>query len=96
MEYKITLSKPITFEEKEYKDVDLSGLEDLTAEDLCKADNRISRMGIVAPVREMNCEFCAIIAAEAAKMPVEFFKALSAKDFSKVTRQVQAFFLGVD
>lgn len=93
---KITLSKAVKFEDKEYKEVDLSGLENLTAEALCRADNRMSRMGIVAPVKEMNYEFCTIIAAEATELPVEFFKALPAKDFSRIARAISAFFLGAE
>lgn len=96
MDFKIELTKPITFENKEYKEIDLSGLENLSAESLCRADNRLTKMGIVAAVKETNCEFCAMIAAEATELPVEFFKALSAKDFSRIARAVQSFFLGAE
>lgn len=96
MDYKITLTNPVTFEDKEYKELDLSGLEKLSAESLCRAENRLAKIGIVPPVKEISYEFCALIAAEVTELPVEFFKALPAKDFSRIQRTIQAFFLGED
>ena len=68
--------KPYKFEGKEYTEVDLSALEDMTAEDLCAVGKIMTKLGIVNPVAEMTVDYAIYMAARASGKPVEFFKGL--------------------
>ena len=86
---KITLTKPVTYKEQEYKEinVDLDGLNGL---DLMKRGNPDN----VVPALSMGYQ--AQVAALAAKVPIEVIEHLAAPDFVKVTIEVQRFLLGRD
>ena len=81
--------KPYMFEGKEYTEVDLSAMEDMTAEDLCA-------MGIVNPVAEMTVDYAIYMAARASGKPVEFFKGLPPKEGIKLKNMVTGFLYGGD
>ena len=51
--------KPYMFEGKEYTEVDLSAMEDMTAEDLCAMGKIMTKLGIVNPVAEMTVDYLA-------------------------------------
>jgi hypothetical protein len=88
----IKFSKPYTFEEKEYTEVDLSGLEDLKASDLIEADKIFIADGQIAAMNEMSVGYSCIIAAKAGSKPIEFFRNLPAKDALTVKNTVTSFF----
>lgn len=88
----ITFKKPYSFEGKEYKEVDLSGLENLTGKDLTDADRIFVSAGNVAPMNEMSIGYACIIAAKATGLPQEFFEGLPAKEIIKVKNEVMTFF----
>ena len=77
--------KPYMFEGKEYTEVDLSAMEDMTAEDLCAMGKIMTKLGIVNPV-----------AARASGKPVEFFKGLPPKEGIKLKNMVTGFLYGGD
>ena len=58
----VELSKKMTFEGKEYTEVDLSALDELTTADLIQAQKMLTRMGGVASVLETDyqLQFCAL------------------------------------
>lgn len=87
----VTFNKPYTFEGKEYKEVDLSGIEDLTGNDLLEVDKISSAANAVALVPEMTLSYNAAIAARVSKQPIEFFYQLPAKDALKVKNAVMTF-----
>lgn len=89
---KVTLSKPFTFEGKEYSEIELD-LDSLTGNDLLKAEREFVATGGRANVPELSKEYLAIVVAKTAKVPVDIIHALPAKDFSKVTIEVQNFLL---
>lgn len=95
-ENKITLSKPFTFEGKEYKELTLD-LNSITGNDIETAEIQFiaqnPEVAAQTPLKELSKGFQAIIAAKAAKVPVELIKALPAADYSKVTMRVQVFLL---
>lgn len=66
--------KPYMFEGKEYTEVDLSAMEDMTAEDLCAMGKIMTKLGIVNPVAEMTVDYAIYMAARASGKPVEFFQ----------------------
>lgn len=94
--YKITFSKPYRFEGKDYTELDLSGLDNLTAEHMIAADKYMTRNGNFSVMPEMNLEYALYIASEATDLPIEFFKRLPPKDTIKVKNRVTNFFYGED
>lgn len=87
----VIFNKPYSFEGKEYKEVDLSKLEDLTGEDLLEADKQFTASGQFAVMTEMTMGYCFILASIATGKPVEFFQKLPAKDAMKVKGTVMGF-----
>ena len=68
--------KPYKFEGQEYTEVDLSGMEDMTAGDLCAVAKLANRELGVTPIPEMTLPYAMYMAARASHKPVEFFKGL--------------------
>ena len=91
-EYLIELKKPYLFENQEYTEVDLAGLESLTAKDLIESERQFAASGQVAAINEMNIGYVCIVAAKASKLPVEFFEKLPANEAIKVKNTVTGFF----
>jgi hypothetical protein len=91
-EYLIEFKKPYTFESQEYKEIDLAGLESLTAKDLMDAEKQFAASGLVAAINEMSMGYVCIVAAKASKLPVEFFEKLPANEAIKVKNEVTGFF----
>lgn len=92
----VKLRKPITFDGKLIESISLD-LDSLTGEDIEKAEVQFmtNNPSIAAqtPLKEMSKGFLSIVAAKAAKKPLEFIKKLSAPDYSQVTTQVQVFLM---
>ncbi len=91
-EHLIEFKNPYLFEEKEYTQIDLSGLESLTAKDLIDAEKQFAAGGQVAAINEMSIGYICIVAAKASKQPVEFFDKLPANEAIKVKNAVTSFF----
>ena len=89
-------SKEYDFEGKKYKEVDLSGLENMTAEDLHQANKVFVSEGNIATVPEITLEYAFILAASATHLPLEFFQQLGARDALKVKNRVTNFLYGED
>ncbi|MCD8204721.1 MAG: phage tail assembly protein [Coprobacillus sp.] len=94
--YLIKFDKPFTWEDKTYKEIDLSGLEDLTGQDMILVSRTIKKSGgnTDSAIPEASAEYAFLFAARATKMPVEFFQALPAKIALKVRVTVMNFFYG--
>lgn len=92
----VKFSKTYRFEGKDYTEVDLSGMDDLSAEDMIAADRYLTRSGGFSVMPEMTLEYACFIAARAAKQPIEFFRGLPPKDALKVKNRVTSFFYSED
>lgn len=93
----IAFKKPFHFEGKEYAEVDLSGLEDLTASDMIAANKYIQRTSAGIDVMpEVSLEYACVLASKAAKLPIEFFTSLPPKEAMKVKNRVMGFLFGSD
>lgn len=92
----VKFSKPYKFEGVEYKEIDLSGLEDITGGDVIAVEKQMQKQGVVAAVMEMNAVYTLTMAARVSGLPLEFFNGLPAKEFGKVKRAVQTFLIGED
>ena len=91
---KITLAKPVTYKEQEYKELDID-LDGLNGIDLMKA-NAAQRGNPDNVVPALSMGYQAQVAALAANVPIEVNHQLCAPDFVKVTIEVQNFLLGRD
>lgn len=88
----VTLAKPYNFEGKTYTEIDLSGLEDMTAADMIAVTKRINGMsGSSVLMPEVSMEYSVHLAARATKQPVEFFIQLPMKEALKVKNRVTGF-----
>lgn len=78
----LKLTRPYVFEGKTYGELDLSGLEDVTAGTLENVGRQVSKKnpGINPAVLETSTPFCIMLAARVTKLPLEFFQRLPAKD----------------
>jgi hypothetical protein len=92
----VKFAKPYHFEGQTYTDIDLAGLETLTAEDMIAAEKFLNRSGVFSPIPEMTTEYVSFIAAKASGQPIEFFKRLPPKDAVRVKNRVTSFFYGED
>lgn len=93
-EHIMKLSKTYEFEGCKVTEIDLSGLEDLTANDMIKANKVLNSSGNVTVLPETNLEYTLVIAASASEYPIEFYKMLAPKDAIKVKNRVTSFFFG--
>lgn len=94
--YLIKFRKPFVWEDNTYTEIDLSGLEDMSARDMIQAQRTMERSGSINVLPEMSLEYACIFASKATKMPVEFFQSLSPKEAIKVKNKVTNFFYGED
>src|SRR4051812_47328859 len=92
----VTFSKPFQFEGKEYKELVID-TDSLTGNDIELAESQFvlknPQIAAQTALKELSKGFQAILAARAAGVPVELIKALPARDYSKVTMQIQTFLL---
>ena len=92
----VRFSKPYKFEGKEYTELDLSGLEDITAENMIAADKYLVANSVMSVQPEANMLYTLFIASSVTGLPIEFFRALSPKDAIKIKNRVTVFFYGED
>lgn len=90
----LKLSKVYDFEGCKVSEIDMSGLEDLTANDMIKANKVLNSSGNVTVLPETNLEYTLVIAASATEYPIEFYKMLKPRDAIKVKNLVTSFFFG--
>lgn len=89
----LTLNRPYIFEDKEYMEIDLSGLEGLTVKDAVNAQRQLFGEGEAATA--MLCEtttaFARVIAAKATELPIEFFKLMPRGASRQIVTAVQRY-----
>lgn len=92
----LKFKKPYKFEGREYTEVDLSAMEDMTAADLCAVAKLSGRDTGITPIPEMTIPYAIHMAARASKLPVEFFRGLPAQESMKLKNIVSGFLYGGD
>lgn len=90
-ESKMKLSKVYDFEGAKVSEIDFSGLENLTANDMIKANKVLNTSGNVTVLPETNLEYTLVIAASATDYLIEFYKQLAPRDAIKVKNRVTSF-----
>ena len=94
----LRFGKPYKFGGQEYTEVDLSGLEDVTAGVLENVGKIAAKKnpGMNPALQEMSLTFCTCLAQRVAKLPLEFFTGLPAKEAIKLKALVTNFLYGGD
>lgn len=94
----LRFGKPYKFGGQEYTEVDLSGLEDVTAGVLENVGKIAAKKnpGMNPALQEMSLTFCTYLAQRVAKLPLEFFTGLPAKEAIKLKALVTNFLYGGD
>lgn len=92
----IDLKRPVQFDGQSLKRIVLD-FESLTGADIEEAETQFTaenpQNAATTPVKEMSKAFCAIVAAKAAKKPVDLIRNLGAADYAKVTTQTTVFLM---
>lgn len=94
----LRFAKPYKFGGMEYTEVDLSGLEDVTAGVLESVGKITAKKnpGMNPALQEMSLTFCTYLAQRVAKLPLEFFTGLPAKEAIKLKALVTNFLYAGD
>lgn len=93
----VRFKKPFRFEGKEYTELDLSGMEDMTGADMIAVNKIMHRTSAGIDVMpEVSVEYAFHFAARASKLPFEFFTSLPPKEAMKVKNRVMGFLFGSD
>lgn len=90
----IVLTQTYHFEEEEISCLDFSGMENVTADTLIKANRIAAAQGHAAILPEQDLFHTLLIGADVTGLPIEFFKQLKARDAIKVKNKVTSFFFG--
>ncbi len=91
--YVIPLSKTYKFEGEDIKEVDLSGLEDLTTTDGEYVDRIMAKMNYHPRDKFRDITYTKHIAMRATNLPIEFFNMLKLKDQQVITSRIGIYFL---
>lgn len=89
----VKFKTPYIFEEQEYNEVDLSGLENLTGEDQEAVEKQMTQLGMVAAAPALSNVYCKLLAAKATGEPIEFFNQMPLKKINAVTQKVSNFLM---
>ena len=93
---KIELSKPITFNGVERKELDLH-LERLTGNDLLTAEELLRSKGIMTQgAADFSRSYLLAVASQALNIGYDALKELSAKDFTRLINETLIFLAGTD
>ena len=94
----LRFAKPYKFGGMEYTEVDLSGLEDVTAGTLESVGKIVAKKnpGMNPALQEMSLTFCTYLAQRVAKLPLEFFTGLPSKEGIKLKALVTNFLYAGD
>lgn len=91
--YVIPLSKSYDLEGEKIKEVDLSGLEDLTTADGEYIDRVMAKMNYHPKDKFRDLTYTKHIAMKVTNLPVEFFNSLKWKDQQAITSRISIYFL---
>lgn len=90
----VSLTRTYDFEGEKVSEIDFSGLEDVTAKTMIKANKVLVSAGDVQILPENSLHYALIIASECTKYPIEFYELLKPNDAIRVKNAVTNFFYG--
>lgn len=91
--YTIPLSKTYNLDGQEIKEVDLSGLEDLTTADAEYIDRVMAKLNYHPKNKFNDITYTKHVAMRVTNLPIEFFNALKWKDQQAITSRIAIYFL---
>lgn len=91
-ELKIPLYDPYLFDGVEVAEVDLSGLYNMTAEDMFAVDDQMRRFGYSGSNPEITRRYALLTAARVNHKPWEWCNTMRARDAVRIKNVVSAFF----
>ena len=94
----VAFKRPYVFEQKEYTEVDLSGLDALTVKDAIEVQKQLFGQQEVAAslLTETTTAFAQALATRASGKPVEFFKQMKKPFYRPVFRYVREYVMSVE
>lgn len=96
----VKFRKPYTFEGKIYEGLDMSGLEDLSGQDMRKIESMAARFGSLEenanPMRETSTAYALAAAMQVTGQPMEFFNRLPFRDMLLVKYTFEGFMFAED
>lgn len=92
--YVVQLKTPVTFEGKQYDEIDLTCLENINAADMIAVGRHLSSAGNANVNQEFTLEYALNIAARACNLPIEFFDQLKPRQAMQVKSCVSSFLFG--
>lgn len=96
----VKFRRPYTFEGKTYEGLDMSGLEDLSGQDLRNIESMAARFGSleenVNPMRETSISYALAAAMQVTGQPMEFFNRLPFRDMLLIKYTFEGFMFAED
>lgn len=89
---KFKLEKPVVYQQIHIVELDLSGIRDMTADDLEDVYDIYTNMGGGVIGQETTLRFAKIVASRVTGLPLEAIGRLGAKDAVHLKNRVQRFF----
>lgn len=89
---KLKLGDPFLFDDMEVSELDLSGLVELSASDMCAIDRQMSVMGYSYARPEVIGQYAVLVAARVNKKPWEYCNNMKARDYIRLREMIRAFF----
>ncbi len=89
---KLKLGDPFMFDDIEVSEIDLSGLVELSASDMCAIDRQMSAMGYSYARPEVTGQYAVLVAARVNKKPWEYCNNMKARDYIRLRETIRAFF----
>nr|WP_300838896.1 hypothetical protein [uncultured Acetatifactor sp.] len=91
--YVVQLSRAYSLDGEEIREVDLSGLEDLTTRDGEHIERVMAKMGYHPKDKFRDLTYTKHIAMRVTNLPIEFFNALKWKDLQAISSRISVYFL---
>lgn len=92
IELKLNLSDPYVYDDKEIREIDLSGLFHLSGLDMCELDRQMIRLGYTGSNPEITRQYAMLVAAKINHKPMDFCNRMKARDSVRLRSMVTAFF----
>ena len=92
----VRLSTTYRFEDQDISEIDFSGLENLTAADMMKANKALASSGNFSVLPENDLQYTITLAVQVTDLPIEFYRQLKPRDAIKIKNKVTGFLFGGD
>lgn len=89
---KVKLMQPFEYDGKTYSEIDVSGLLELTAGQLCEIDRKMLQLGYTGYRPEMTRQYALFATAKANNMPDDWLYGLKGRDSARLREIVALYF----